>query len=221
MEEKLYQETDEKMTKALKALEGEFNTLRTGRASLAVLDGIMVDAYGTPTPIKQVATMSTPDARLIAVQPWDKSLIGNIEKAILAANIGLTPINDGKLIRINIPQLTEERRKELVKVAKHMAEEAKVAVRNVRRHINDSIKEAEKKLIEKHGVKSWDEMFPSEEYYQIMHLKLFPKGLVHAENVGGEIEKVSNKRVWIGCFPLRGIELASSMCRIIALEPPE
>ena len=145
MEEKLYQETDEKMTKALKALEGEFNTLRTGRASLAVLDGIMVDAYGTPTPIKQVATMSTPDARLIAIQPWDKSLIGNIEKAILAANIGLTPINDGKLIRINIPQLTEERRKELVKVAKHMAEEAKVAVRNVRRHINDSIKEAEKK----------------------------------------------------------------------------
>jgi len=82
-------------------------------------------------------------------------------------------------------------------------------------------KEAEKKLIEKHGVKTWDEMFPSEEYYQIMHLKLFPKGLVHAENVGGDIEKVSNKRTWIGCFPLRGIEMASSMCRIIALEPPE
>ncbi len=82
-------------------------------------------------------------------------------------------------------------------------------------------KQAEKKIVEKHGVKSWDDMFPSEEYYQVMHVKLFPKGLIHAENVGGDIEKVSNKRVWIGCFPLRGIELASSMCRIIALEPPD
>lgn len=145
MENKIYQETEEKMLKALKTLDQEFNTLRTGRASLAILDGIMVNAYDTPTPIKQVATMSTPDARLIVVQPWDKSLIGAIEKAILAANIGLTPINDGRVIRMNIPQLTEERRKELVKVAKHMAEEAKVAVRNVRRHINDTIKEHEKK----------------------------------------------------------------------------
>ena len=145
MENKIYQETEDKMLKALKTLDQEFNTLRTGRASLAILDGIMVNAYDTPTPIKQVATMSTPDARLIVIQPWDKSLIGAIEKAILAANIGLTPINDGRVIRMNIPQLTEERRKELVKVAKHMAEEARVAVRNVRRHINDSIKEHEKK----------------------------------------------------------------------------
>jgi len=145
MENKIYQETEDKMLKALKTLDQEFNTLRTGRASLAILDGIMVNAYDTPTPIKQVATMSTPDARLIMIQPWDKSLIGAIEKAILAANIGLTPINDGRVIRMNIPQLTEERRKELVKVAKHMAEEARVAVRNVRRHINDSIKEHEKK----------------------------------------------------------------------------
>jgi ribosome recycling factor len=145
MENKIYQETEEKMLKALKTLDQEFNTLRTGRASLAILDGIMVNAYDTPTPIKQVATMSTPDARLIVIQPWDKSLIGAIEKAILAANIGLTPINDGRVIRMNIPQLTEERRKELVKVAKHMAEEARVAVRNVRRHINDAIKEHEKK----------------------------------------------------------------------------
>ena len=144
MENKIYQETEDKMSKALKNLETEFNTLRTGRASLAILDGVMVNAYDAPTPIKQIATMSTPDPKSIVIQPWDKSLIGAIEKAILAANLGFTPINDGRVIRINIPQLTEERRKELVKLAKHMDEEAKVAIRNVRRHINDVIKEHEK-----------------------------------------------------------------------------
>jgi len=144
MENKIYQETEDKMSKALKNLETEFNTLRTGRASLAILDGVMVNAYDAQTPIKQIATMSTPDPKSIVIQPWDKSLIGAIEKAILAANLGFTPINDGRVIRINIPQLTEERRKELVKLAKHMDEEAKVAIRNVRRHINDVIKEHEK-----------------------------------------------------------------------------
>ena len=130
----------DKMDKAIAAMEGEFATLRTGRASTALLDGLVVQAYGAPTPIKQVASISTPDAKSLVIQPWDKSLMQPIEKSILAANLGFTPMNDGKVIRINIPAVTEERRKELVKLAHKMAEQGRVAVRNVRRQFNDDVK---------------------------------------------------------------------------------
>jgi ribosome recycling factor len=144
MEKSLRNKADERMNGAIDALKKEFASIRTGRASLALLDGINVDYYGTPTPLSQVATLNVPEPRMITIQPWDQKLIANIEKAILKSDLGLTPGNDGKLIRIPIPQLTEERRKELVKVVKKRGEEAKVAVRNIRRDINDEIKKLEK-----------------------------------------------------------------------------
>src|SRR5262249_27598977 len=122
----------------------EFSTLRTGRASVALVDGIQVEAYGAKMPLKQMASISTPDARSLVVQPYDKSQLHPIEKAILAANIGLTPVDDGKVIRMSIPPLTEERRKEMVKLAKKMAEDGRVSIRNIRRHANDEIKTTEK-----------------------------------------------------------------------------
>lgn len=140
----LYKQAKEKMKKALHFLEEEFSKLRTGKASVTLVDPVKVNAYGTEMPLKQVASVSLPDAKTIAIQPWDKNLIPAIEKAILAANIGLTPINDGKIIRINIPPLTEERRKDLGKVAHKLAEEARVSIRNIRRHINEEIKKLEK-----------------------------------------------------------------------------
>lgn len=140
----IFKETQEKMKKAVEAVEHEFSTLRTGRASVALVDNIHVDAYGAAMPLKQLAAIATPDARTILITPFDRNLIGAIEKAIMASNIGLTPNNDGKNIRLTIPQLTEERRKELVKVAKKMAEDGRVAVRNIRRHANEEIKRTEK-----------------------------------------------------------------------------
>ncbi|MCO5141958.1 MAG: ribosome recycling factor [Oligoflexia bacterium] len=131
-------------TQALKALKEHLSKVRTGRANVILLDGIMVDYYGTPTPIKQVANLSTPDARTIQVQAWETSLLPAIEKAIIGSNIGLTPMNDGKLIRVPVPPLTEERRKDLVKQCKKMAEETKVSVRNNRRDANDALKKLEK-----------------------------------------------------------------------------
>lgn len=153
-------EAKEKMEKAIEVLEREFTTLRTGRASLGVLDGVHVEAYGSPMPLNQLATLSTPDARTIMIQPWDKNVLGNIEKAIMAANIGLTPTNDGKIVRLNIPQMTEERRKDVVKVAHHLAEEARVAVRNIRRTENERIKKLEKshELSEDDSHRAQDEM---------------------------------------------------------------
>ena len=133
-----------RMEKAVAALEKEFSHLRTGRASVALLDGLKVDYYGTPTPIDQIASLSTPDSRTITIQPWDRAAFGLVEKAILKSDLGLTPVNDGKLIRIGLPPLTEDRRKELVKVAKKYTEEAKVAVRNVRRDANDALKKLQK-----------------------------------------------------------------------------
>lgn len=137
-------QTEDKMKKSLSALEDEFNTLRTGRASPALFDKIRVEYYGNPTPLNQVATISVPEARLVVIQPWDKSVIGEIEKAIQKSELSLNPSNDGKVIRISIPPLTEERRKEYVKLAKNMAEQSRVAVRNVRREANDELKKAEK-----------------------------------------------------------------------------
>ncbi len=131
---------EDKMTKALEVLRKEFVTLRTGRASLGMLEGIMVDYYGTPTPLNQVANMSVPDARQITIQAWEPKLLGEIEKAILKSDIGITPGNDGKIIRLVIPPLTEERRLQIVKHAKKLAEDARVAIRNIRRDVNDEIK---------------------------------------------------------------------------------
>ena len=135
---------EEKMNKALEVLRKEFTTLRTGRASLGMLDGIMVDYYGTPTQLSQVANMAVPDPRQITIQPWEAKMLGEIEKAILKSDVGLTPSNDGKIIRLTIPQLTEERRQQIVKQAKKLAEDAKVAVLNIRRDVNDEIKKKSK-----------------------------------------------------------------------------
>jgi ribosome recycling factor len=133
---------------AIKSLKEQLSKVRTGRASVALLDGVMVDYYGTPTPLKQVANLSTPDARTIQVQAWEANLLPAIEKAIIGANLGLTPMNDGKLVRVPVPPLTEERRKDLVKQCKKMGEEGKVAIRNHRRDANEALKKKEKdKLI--------------------------------------------------------------------------
>lgn len=131
---------EEKMNKALDTLRKEFATLRTGRASLGMLDGIMIDYYGTPTPINQLANMAVPDPRTITIQPWEGKMLGEIEKAILKSDVGLTPGNDGKIIRLTIPPLTEERRQQIVKHAKKLAEDARIAIRNIRRDVNDEIK---------------------------------------------------------------------------------
>jgi ribosome recycling factor len=132
------------MDDAIDFLKKDLASLRTGRASLAILDHIVVDYYGTPTKLNQTASLSLPDSRTIMIAPWDTKLLSDIEKAILKSDLGLTPMNDGKAVRINIPALTEERRKELVKVIKKRGEEAKVAVRNCRRDTNESLKKLEK-----------------------------------------------------------------------------
>ena len=144
MDENFIKDVEGKMEKTLGALKTDLGKIRTGRASLALLDHIRVDYYGTSTPLQQVATLSVPEPRMITIQPWDTSVIGEIEKAILKSELGLTPANDGKIIRIAIPRLTEERRKELVKVVKKMAEATKVAMRNIRRDANESLKGMEK-----------------------------------------------------------------------------
>lgn len=136
--------TKDRMTKAVQSYTRELATIRAGRASASLLDRITVDYYGAPTPVNQVAGISTPEARLLVIQPYDKSILGDIEKAILKSDLGLNPSNDGSIIRIAIPQLTEERRKELVKVVKKESEDAKVAIRNIRRDGNDDLKKLEK-----------------------------------------------------------------------------
>lgn len=156
MEEKIVKETEAKMEKTLTALKTDLNKVRTGRASLALFDDIRIDYYGTPTPLHQVATLAAPEPRLITIQPWDTTITGEIEKAILKSELGLTPINDGKIIRITIPRLTEERRKELVKVVKKMSEGAKVGLRNIRREANDQLKGLEKnKKISQDQLRQW------------------------------------------------------------------
>ncbi len=132
------------MITAIESLKKDFGSIRTGRASLSLLDNIKIDYYGTPTPLAQVATLGIPESRQITIQPWEPKLIQDIEKSILKSDLGLMPNNDGKTIRINIPILTEERRKQLVKVVKKRAEEAKVAIRNIRRDINEEVRKSEK-----------------------------------------------------------------------------
>lgn len=140
----ILEDVKSRMQKSVQALGKDFTTIRTGRANPAIFDNVKVDAYGSEMPLNQVATISCPEPRLVVIQPWDRTNLGAIEKAILKSNLSLTPNNDGNIIRIQIPELTEERRKEYVKMIKQKAEEAKVAVRNVRRDGNDMIKDLEK-----------------------------------------------------------------------------
>jgi len=137
-------EMAEKMEKSVETFKNELSKLRTGRASISLLDGLSVDAYGSPMLMNQVATMTIPESRMIAIQPWDPQMVPAIEKAILKSNLGLAPQNDGKVIRLTIPQLTEERRKELVKQVRKVAEEFRMAVRNVRREAIDILKKQKK-----------------------------------------------------------------------------
>lgn len=147
MLQELKRKTNDRMASAIESLKREFASIRTGRASLALLDGIMVNYYGTLTPLQQLSSLSIPESRQIAIQPWDPKIIPDIEKAIMKSDLGITPVNDGKIIRIHIPPLTEERRKQLVKVVKKKAEDSRVAIRNIRRDTNEEIKKLEK---EKH-----------------------------------------------------------------------
>lgn len=153
-------DAEDRMKKSIEHLRSDLASLRAGRANPAMLDKIMVDYYGEPTPINQLANITVPEARLIVVQPWDKTSIAEIEKAILKSDLGVNPSNDGNVIRIAIPQLTEERRKEIVKTVKKRGEEAKVAIRNIRREANDMLKSSEKdKLIsEDESKKGMDEI---------------------------------------------------------------
>jgi ribosome recycling factor len=144
MKEKILEDVKRKMNKVLEVMAQDLSRVRTGRASVALLEGIKVEAYDTSMPLSQVASLAAPEPRLLTVQPWDPTLLENIEKAILKSDLGLTPANDGKLIRLPIPTLTTERRKELVKVVKKMGEEGKVALRNVRREGNDRLKDLKK-----------------------------------------------------------------------------
>ncbi len=140
----LKRKAKDKMGKTVEATRAELASIRSGRASAALVDSVRVDYYGTETPLNQLANIAVPEARLLVITPWDKTQIGGIEKALLKADLGLTPNNDGNVIRIPIPSLTEERRKDLVKRVKHIAEEGKVALRNIRRDANEAIKKAEK-----------------------------------------------------------------------------
>lgn len=161
MIESIFKDTRESMEKSIVALKNELNRIRTGRASLSILDDIRVDYYGTLTPLDQMASLSVPESRLITIQPWDVSIIKEIEKVILKSDLGLTPSNDGKLIRISIPTLTEERRKQLVKVVQKKGEEHKIAVRNIRRDSNDLLKG-----LKKDGDISEDDAFRAQDQVQ-------------------------------------------------------
>jgi ribosome recycling factor len=170
MIDEIYEETRDSMGKSVGNLKRDLKRIRTGRASLSILDGIRVDYYGTPTPFNQLATLAVPESRLITIQPWDVSVIKEIEKAILKSDLGLTPTSDGKIIRIAIPPLTEERRKEIVKVVHKTCEDHKIAIRNIRRDANELVKG-----LKKDGDISEDDAFKAQEQIQKLtdeHIKL-------------------------------------------------
>lgn len=156
MDERI-QKYDGKMTKTLSNLEAELATIRAGRANPRILDKITVDYYGTPTPLQQVANVNVPEARMIQIQPWEPSLVKVIEKAILTSDLGINPTNDGKIIRLVMPELTEERRKELVKDVKKRGEACKVAVRNIRRDANDALKKLGKSDVSEDEIKELED----------------------------------------------------------------
>jgi ribosome recycling factor len=180
MKDAIFKELNENMEKAIQSMEKSFNKVRTGRASVSLLDGIRVDYYGAPTPLSQVASLSVPESRLILISPWDVSAITAIERAIQKSDLGLTPTNDGKLIRLAIPQLTEERRKDLVKVIRKAAEECRVKLRNARRDANDGFKN-----LKKSNDISEDEMFTQQEEVK----KLMDKAIVRTESILADKEK--------------------------------
>jgi len=161
MKDEILSETRQKMEKTVESLQREFKKMRTGRASTSILDGIKVECYGAQMRLNQIASLSSPESRLLTIQPWDQSIIGNIEKSILKSELGLTPMSDGKLIRISIPPLTEERRIELAKVAKKMAEESKIIIRNQRREANEMLRE-----LKNEGEISEDEMYKYQDKVQ-------------------------------------------------------
>ena len=160
MSKEILQQIEDKMKKTVDLMARDLTTLRAGRATPALLDKIFIDYYGTPTPINQVATISVPEPRLLVIQPWERNLVPQIEKAILKSDLGVTPASDGYLIRITIPSLTQEKRKDLVKVIQKKAEEVRVIVRNLRRDGNDQVKAAEKKgeISEDEAKRSLDEI---------------------------------------------------------------
>ena len=152
--QEVIRKTEQDMKRATETTLKEFNSVRTGRASVALLDGIQVDYHGTPSPLNRVANLATPERRLITIQPWDASLIPAVEKALLKSDLGITPTNDGKVIRLAVPALTEERRKELVKIVRKMAEDGRVIIRNFRRDANEALKKLEKnKHLSEDGVR--------------------------------------------------------------------
>ena len=180
MIDKVFKETKDKMEKAIDALRKELSRIRTGRATSALLDGIRVQYYGSQVPLNQVGSVAVPDSRQITIQPWDVKAIGEIEKAILKSELGLTPINDGKLIRINIPTLTEERRRDLVKVTKKMAEESRVAMRNIRREGNEGLK-----TLKKDKAIAEDDLFKAQDEIQ----KITKEFIERIDRLGEEKEK--------------------------------
>jgi ribosome recycling factor len=161
MKDEILSELRQKMENSVESLKKEFLRIRTGRASTALLDGIKVNCYETHMPLDQVASLAVPESRLITIKPWDQSIIGEVEKSILKSELGLTPMNDGKIIRISIPPLTEERRKELAKLARKMAEEGKISIRNHRREANEMFKD-----LRKEKDISEDEMFKAQDEVQ-------------------------------------------------------
>jgi ribosome recycling factor len=177
--DELIQDAVRRMDRSVEATRNEFHTVRTGRASAALLDRVAIDYYGQETPLKQLATINVPEPRMLTIQPFDPNSMKQIEKAIMESDLGLTPSNDGKIIRLPIPQLTEERRKELVKVVRHLAEEGRVAVRNVRRDVMHHLKE----LVDK-GQVGADEEHRGEERLQKLtdeHVKSIDDALKHKE----------------------------------------
>ena len=180
MKNEILSELRQDMTKSIEALKKEFIRVRTGRVTTALLDGIRVNCYDTQMPLDQVASLSVPESRLITIKPWDQSIMGEIEKSILKSELGLNPMNDGKIIRIPIPPLTEERRKELAKLARKMAEDGKVSIRNHRREANELLKELkqEKEISE-------DEMYKGQDEVQTVTDEFIKK----IDDVTGEKEK--------------------------------
>lgn len=180
MKDEILAECRQNMQKSIEALRKDFMRIRTGRASPALLEGIRVNCYETQMPLEQVASISVPESRLITIKPWDQSILGEVEKGILKSELGLTPMNDGKMIRIPIPPLTEQRRKELAKVSRKMAEEAKISVRNHRREANELLKELknEKEISE-------DELFKSQEEVQ----KITNEFIKKVDEIAAEKEK--------------------------------
>lgn len=161
--DEIYKEFEEKVSKTIAIMQREFSTMRAGRATPALVDNLEVDYYGTPTPLNQLAGITVPEPRLIVIQPWDKGAMKDVEKSILKSDLGLTPTNDGTVIRLAIPQLTEERRKELVKFIRKRGEEGRIAIRNLRREANDKLKASEKA-----GEISEDTRFTSQDKIQKM-----------------------------------------------------